>query len=314
MSDSTFSGLPPGARQALQDMGPLWSSDISGYRKAVLDIYTPVLSARSDDGINVIRNLLYGAHPRQRLDVFQPSSKQGQAQEVGVPVVMFVHGGAFVRGDMNANQEIYGNVPQYFANQGMLGINVEYRLAQDAAFPGGSQDIAAAVKWTRAHAAEFGGDPDHIILIGHSAGGAHVASYAADLTIRPPEGPAISGLVLISARLRADSLPDNPNAAGVKAYWGDDELIYEQVSPLSHAENIDMPLMIVIAEYENPYLDVYAAAFFAKVSQAGGRAPRFVQMMQHNHTSIVAHFNTAEEVLGRQIRDFIATTSPISGS
>ncbi|WP_211455303.1 alpha/beta hydrolase [Collimonas antrihumi] len=311
MAENLFAGLSPAARQALLDMGPLWSSDISRYRKAVLDIYTPVLAARRNDGVAVFRDQPYGIHPRQRLDVFQPALKPGQAD--GVPVVMFVHGGAFVRGDMNSNQEIYGNVLQYFANNGMLGINVEYRLAPEASFPGGSQDIAAAVDWVRAHAAQYGGNPDHIILIGHSAGGAHAASYVADPRVRPVQGPAISGLVLISARLRADMLPDNPNAAGVKAYWGADAAVHEKVSPLNHAENVDVPLMIAIAEYENPYLDVYAAEFFARVSRVKGYAPRFVQLMKHNHTSIVAHFNTGEAVLGRQIRDFIATTSAIAG-
>jgi len=311
MTENLFAGLPPAARQALLDMGPLWSGDISRYRKAVLDIYTPLLAARRNDDVTVLRGLPYGPHPRQRLDVFQPRPKPGQVD--GVPVVMFVHGGAFVRGDMNSNQEIYGNVLQYFANSGMLGINVEYRLAPETSFPGGSQDIAAAVDWVRGHAAQYGGNPRHIILIGHSAGGAHAASYVADPRVRPEHGPGIAGLVLVSARLRADMLPDNPNAAGVKAYWGDDATVHEQVSPLSHAENVDVPLMIAIAEYENPYLDVYAAEFFARVSRAKRRAPRFVQLMKHNHTSIVAHFNTAEAALGQQMLDFIATTSAIAG-
>jgi len=160
--------------------------------------------------------------------------------------VLFVHGGAFLRGNMNSNEQIYGNVLYYFARQGMLGINIEYRLAPEAAYPAGSQDVAAAVAWVRQHAAEYGGDPQRIILIGHSAGGAHAASYVADPQVRPVAGHGIAALVLISARLRADVHADNPNAGGVKAYWGEDVSRYEQVSPVTYAAQIDVPLMIAV--------------------------------------------------------------------
>lgn len=307
MHDSVFLGLPEEACRALLEMGPVWSKDINRHRQAVVDIYTPVLNAVSKDDISVTRDIAYGAHVRQKLDIYR---SQEAAPQGGRPIVLFVHGGAFLRGNMNSNEQIYGNVLYYFARQGMLGINVEYRLAPEAAYPAGSQDVAAAVAWVKQHAAEYGGDPQRIILIGHSAGGAHAASYVADPQVRPAAGHGVAALVLISARLRADVHADNPNAGGVKAYWGEDASRYEQLSPVTHAAQIDVPLMIAVAEHENPYLDVYAAELFYKVSQARGHAPRFVQVRNHNHTSIVAHFDTQEDLLGRQILDFIEAGAP----
>lgn len=307
MHDSVFLGLSEQACRDLLEMGPVWRTDINRHRQAVVDIYTPLLDAVDKDGIVVTRDIAYGEDARQKLDVYLP---RGAAQAgARRPIVMFVHGGAFLRGNMNSNAQIYGNVLYYFARQGMVGINVEYRLAPQAPYPAGAEDVAAAVAWARAHAHEYGGDPDHIILIGHSAGGAHAASYIADPRVRPRHGHGVAALVLISARLRADVHPDNPNAAGVRAYWGDDASVYEQVSPVTHAANIDVPLMIAVAEHENPYLDVYAAELFHRVSQARGHAPRFVQVRHHNHTSIVAHMDTAEDLLGRQILDFIEHAS-----
>ncbi|RFB68676.1 MULTISPECIES: alpha/beta hydrolase [unclassified Herbaspirillum] len=301
MRDKLFPGLSDQSAEALLALGPVWRNDINRHRQAVVDIYTPLLNAVDKDGIIVTRDIAYGEHVRQKLDVYLPGGVSTQRR----PVVMFVHGGAFLRGNMNANEQIYGNVLYYFARQGMVGINVEYRLAPEAPYPAGSDDVAAAVAWARAHAHEYGGDPEQIILIGHSAGGAHAASYIADPRVRPATGHGVAKLVLISARLRADVHADNPNAGGVRAYWGEDMDRYEQVSPVTYAASIDVPLMIAIAEHENPYLDVYAAELFWRVGQARGRAPRFVQVRHHNHTSIVAHMDTDDDVLGRQILDFI---------
>jgi hypothetical protein len=113
-------------------------------------------------------------------------------------------------------------------------------------------------------------------------------------------------MILISGRLRADVLPDNPNAGGVRAYYGDDPALYEERSPATYAERCDLPVFIAIAEYENPYLDVYGAEFFYRVARARNRAPRFLRLARHNHTSMVAHFNAGEEQLGREILDFMA--------
>jgi acetyl esterase/lipase len=303
MRDKVFPGLPDQSADALLALGPVWRNDINRHRQAVVDIYTPLLNAVDKDGIIVTRDIAYGEHVRQKLDVYLPAGDSTQRR----PVVMFVHGGAFLRGNMNSNEQIYGNVLYYFARQGMVGINVEYRLAPEAPYPAGSDDVAAAVAWARAHAHEYGGDPDQIILIGHSAGGAHAASYIADPRVRPAAGHGVAKLVLISARLRADVHADNPNAGGVRAYWGEDAELYEQVSPVTYAANIDVPLMVAIAEHENPYLDIYAAELFWRVGQARGRTPRFVQVRHHNHTSIVAHMDTGDDVLGRQILDFIET-------
>ena len=118
--------------------------------------------------------------------------------------------------------------------------------------------------------------------------------------------------MLISARLVADVLPDNPNAGGVRAYFGDDVARHAERSPLTHAARMTVPLMVVVAEFENPWLDVYGAAFFQRVLEARQRAggttaaPRFVQMRRHNHTSVVAHFDSGETLLGDAMLEFFA--------
>jgi acetyl esterase/lipase len=292
--------LPAAARRELAAIGPVWGRDIQKHRDRVLALYGPLLERAPKSGVAVTREVPYAGHDRQRLDVFRPQSARD------ADVVVFVHGGAFVRGDKRVTSEVYDNVLYWFARQGCVGFNIEYRLAPESQYPGGATDVALAVAWVRAHAREHGGNPARIFLIGHSAGGTHAAAYACDPVVRPAEGHGLAGLVLISARVRADARPDNPNAAAVKAYFGEDESLYEARSPVTHAANLDLPVFIAIAEHENPLLDVYGAELLHRVSAVRGRTPRFMRLPEHNHISIMAHFNTEEELLGREILEFFA--------
>jgi acetyl esterase/lipase len=302
-------------RQRFAQIGPVWGRDINTHRDLVIDAYSPLVAAARDAGesFEVARDVAYGRHERQRLDVFASAQTR---QKGDADVVLFVHGGAFLRGTKSFNGLIYDNVSRWFARQGCVALNVEYRLAPEAPYPAGADDVAAALAWALKHAAEFGGNPQRIFLVGHSAGGAHVATYLCDPLFAGSResASAVAGAVLISARLAADVLPDNPNAAGVRAYFGTDETRYAARSPLTHAAHFDAPLMVVVAEYENPYLDVYGAAFFERVLQARQRAgdaapkraPRFMQMLRHNHTSVVAHFDSGETLLGDAMLDFFS--------
>lgn len=305
-----FEGLPPADAAALRAMGPVWAEDINRHREQVVAAYTPLLAATGRQGIRVDAGLAYGAHPRQRLDICRSAA----TPEQGAPVAVFVHGGAFMRGNMNSNAEIYSNVTRYIARHGYVAVNLEYRLAPEAPFPGGADDVAQALDWLRAHIGAYGGNPRHMVLIGHSAGGAHAASHVLNIGAAADAGPTrrhgLSGLVLISARLRADALPTNPNAAGVRAYWGEDASRYALLSPVTHAARLDLPTLVAIAEYENPHLDAYGAEFFHRALQAGVPGLRFVQVPGHNHTSIVAHLDTADRSFGPALIDFLGSTRP----
>lgn len=167
-----------------------------------------------------------------------------------------------------------------------------------------AQDVADTVDWATRNIGRFGGSAARIFLIGHSAGGTHVATCLFDPEFPGRPAASVAGAVLLSARLRADVLAGNPNAHGVRAYFGSDESLYEPCSPVTHAHCSQVPLMIAIAQFENPHLDLYGTDFFHRAGAAPARAPRFVQMRKHNHTSIVVHFNSGEEYLGREIVDF----------
>ena len=292
--------LPPAARERMAAIGPVWGSEIQKNRGHVLEAYTPLLAKSPKAGISVTPDLPYGKHARQVLNVFSPANAKN------APVVVFVHGGAFVRGNKSDNGEIYDNVLYYFANQGCIGVNIEYRLAPEAQYPGAAEDVRDSLAWIREHIAEYGGDPKRIFLIGHSAGGTHVATYVFDPVMKRAEDDGLAGLILVSARLRADVLPANPNAQAVRAYFGEDASLYDERSPVTHAaKNTTLPVMIAIAEFENPLLDGYGAEMYQALRASRNSTPRFVQLMAHNHTSIMAHLNTEEDWLGGEMLAFM---------
>jgi acetyl esterase/lipase len=296
-----FANLPEPARRTLAEIGPVWGTDIQRHRDLVLEIYGPLLAKAPKAGVSVRKGIAYGAHPRQVLDVYR------HERAANAPVVLFVHGGAFVRGNKDVTDEVYANVCYYFGRHGYLAINVEYRLAPESQHPGGAADLAGAIAWVKGHARELGGDPERLFLVGHSAGATHVATYAWDPDAAVGPDPAVKGLVLVSGRLRADALPENPNAPGMRAYFGADESRYDAVSPVTYAAASRLPVFLAIAEYENPLLDVYGAEALHRIAVARGRAPRFLRLPRHNHISIIAHVNTEEDTLGAEMRDFFAT-------
>jgi acetyl esterase len=294
-----FPNVTPAERAELLRIGPIWGNDLATHRETVFSVYDPLL-AKSAKPATVERDIKFGDDPRQVLDVFAPTGPKHGG------VFAFVHGGAFVRGSKCTTPEIYDNVLWYFARHGYIGVNIEYRNGDVAPYPGGSVDIGAAIAWIKANIGRFGGDPQQIHLSGHSAGATHIATYALDPVVRPAGGPGIASLILLSGRLRVDAHPDNPNADPVKIYYGADASLYDKRSCVSYAENCDMPVFIGIAEYENPYLDLYGLEFAHRIAVKRKRAPRLVRLMHHNHISLIAHLGTAEDVLGREIRDFMA--------
>lgn len=291
---------------SLARIGTAWSTDIRRYSQEVKDLYDPLLARGPKGGVQVHRDLPYGPHARQVADVFESGNADA-------PIVVFVHGGAFVRGNKCTTGEIHDNVLYWFARQGFVGVNLEYRLAPESRYPGGALDIAAALDWLSGNAARFGGDASRIFLVGHSAGGTHVAGYVFDPRVGR-FGKGVRATVLISARLRADVLPENPNRDGVAAYFGSDPVELERASPIHYADRSSVPTMVVTARFENPLLDVYGADFAARLQAARNPLTRHRVALGHNHMSVVAHFNSGEEWLGREILALFGEADEFCGS
>ena len=112
----------------------------------------------------------YGPSEKQYLAVYTP----GQPASEPMPVILFVHGGSWNKGD----PEDYGFVGRSFVPEGFVVVLAAYRLHPEAVYPAMLEDTAAAIAWTQANIAEHGGDPSRITVSGHSAGAYNVAMAA----------------------------------------------------------------------------------------------------------------------------------------
>lgn len=89
------------------------------------------------------------------------------------PVILYVHGGGWTKGDRS---RVYG-MPQWLTSRGYLMVSIDYRKIPATDIDGQVADLAAAIDWTRRNIRRHGGDPERIVLMGHSAG-AHLVALA----------------------------------------------------------------------------------------------------------------------------------------
>ena len=104
----------------------------------------------------------------QSLDIYAPKAAEN------APVMIYVHGGGWRAGDKAG----VGNKPSFFNSKGWVFVSTNYRLIPHVAFPENVADVAKAIDWVYRNISQYGGDPNKIFIMGHSAG-AHLVSLVA---------------------------------------------------------------------------------------------------------------------------------------
>ena len=130
--------------------------------------YATVGSADSAHDLVVKRGIVFDAEHGLKLDVFAPHAA------ADAPVIVFFYGGSWEEG----RRRWYRYVGEALASHGIVVVIPDYRKYPDVRFPAFMADAANATKWAFVHAAEFGGDPRRVFVMGHSAGG-HIAALLA---------------------------------------------------------------------------------------------------------------------------------------
>jgi len=137
--------------------------------------------------------------------------------EAGSPVMVFVHGGGFKVGDKASSKDLDPK-PEYFCSKlGYLFVSINYRLLPDGQYPRNVQDVANALAWVSNHIAEYGGDPNKIFLMGHSAGAALVAQVATDESFLKNAGKDLSLLQGVIANEGSYGVASNEEEAKSQA-------------------------------------------------------------------------------------------------
>lgn len=124
----------------------------------------------SGRGYTRTAGLAYADTARQKLDIYAANRKSKDLQ----PVVVFLYGGGWEIG----RRERYGFIGKALTGQDFVAVVPDYRVYPEGRFPDFIFDAAHAVRWTKDNIARYGGDPQRIFVMGHSAG-AHIAAMLA---------------------------------------------------------------------------------------------------------------------------------------
>ena len=285
--------MTPDLRAKLESLGADLTPEMLGGTTQLF----AAMAKGSDPAVEVTRDLAYGEDERHRLDVFR---KAGIAD---APVLVFVHGGGFVMGDKrSAETPFYDNIGTFAALQGFVGLTITYRLAPAHKFPAGPEDLAAVVRWLKGNVAQYGGDPDKIVLSGQSAGAAHVAGYVAHRAHHAVEGGGIAGAILMSGIY--DTLSCTANDFH-RAYYGDDPKGWGPASCMAGLINTAIPLMLTVSEFDPEDFQRQAAQFVGAWGVAHAAYPEMHYLAGHNHLSPAQSIGSEIKSVERLVANFV---------
>ena len=229
-------------------------------------------------------------NPRQKLDLYVPRNADAY------PVVVFVHGGFWQRQDKDYFQPVVGlyrNVGIALAREGIGTAVINYRLVPDVTFTETFGDVTAAIAWTQQHIAEYGGDPTHMIIAGHSAGGHMTALAAFDDARLVAAGVDLTGIrgyaplspIFDLAALAASSSDD---ARTVATVFGADTATH---SPRTYFRANVAPMLVILGGDDLAALKTQVPIAVDDLQRLG--APiEFVTIPGKSHEDIVVDFDT----------------------
>jgi acetyl esterase/lipase len=263
----------------------------------VAAIYAPLQEQEPYKNVKVTRDVKYGPADRNLLDVFAPEGNAGGAR----PVLIFVHGGAFTAGNKRGpGSPFYDNVVLMAARGGIVGVNMTYRLAPANPWPAAGEDLKAAVRWVIDNIGAHGGDPKRIVIMGHSAGAVHVATYVAQPQFHAAEGSGLAGAILLSGVYDIGQAVGDPE----RAYFGTDASKYAERSSLAGLAKTKTPLMVVHAELDPPSFEQQANLLKDRACKES-RCPEFKRLANHSHMSEIYALNSKDTELSDLINAFV---------
>jgi acetyl esterase/lipase len=289
-------GMPPEIAVALREIGP----KIEGRRTA--ELYAPLQPKEPYQNVSLTRDISYGPHERQTLDVFVSPEAAAKGSK-GKPVVVFIYGGGFSGGSKHGpNSPFYDNVGLWAVSHGFVGVTINYRLAPQFTYPSGIEDVTRVVDWLHGHVAEYGGDPKKIFLWGHSSGAAHTAGYLANAT-NTHKKPGVAGAILTSGFYE---LGDTVSVW--KAYYGEDVSKYKERSSLTGLVKSSTPLLVTDAELD-PDTFKPESDKLAEARAKAGKPVQRVKLAGHSHLSELYAVNTGDATLSGPVLEFVRSVS-----
>ncbi|PTY08324.1 esterase [Opitutaceae bacterium EW11] len=173
-------------------------------------------------------DIAYGSDAAQRLDIYLPASTPPK----NAPILFMVHGGGWARGD-KAMQTVVENKVAHWVPRGFIFVSINYRLLPAARPLEQADDISRALAYVQTHAKDWGGNPESVVLMGHSAGAHLVALLAAQPKRAVDLGakPWLGSVLLDSAALDVPAIMEKRHFRLYDPAFGKDPAYWKLASP-----------------------------------------------------------------------------------
>jgi arylformamidase len=283
--------------------------------KTFLYLVLAVALASQARAQNIKRDIPYAdpADPKQVLDVYAPSNAKG------LPVVFWIHGGGWETGDKS---EVKAK-PQAFMDKGFVFVSTNYRLLPGVDMATLIGDVAKSFGWVHNHIAEYGGDPNRVIVAGHSAGAQLAALICTDERYLKSEGVSLNVLIgcvpvdgdtydipaiieTEDTRWRMHHLP--PLKFGHREKFGDDPEKFRDFSAVYHvAKDKGIPPFLILYSTGSP--DTTAQALhLGDVLKDAGIATTLFGAKDTTHARLNDNLGLPDDPATRTLFEFIAST------
>jgi acetyl esterase/lipase len=249
-------------------------------------------------------------HERQVLDIYSPAGAKD------LPVVFWIHGGGWQAGDKTLVQ----TKPKAFIDHGLVFVSTNYRLLPNVDMGTIIRDIAKSVHWVHDHINEYGGDPNRMFVMGHSAGAQLAAIICTDekylkeegLTLKfikgcvPVDGDTYDVPLMIetgAARRKAMGLPD-PKFGHFEKF-GSDPVKHRDFSAVNHVKadkGIPPFLMLHVASHADT--TAQAQRLGTVLSEAGIPA-KVYGAAETDHSKINENLGIADDASTKVLFEFV---------
>ena len=265
----------------------------------------------------VQRDVPYHRPPVERkvLDVYTPPGSPLPAT-ARRPVVFWIHGGGWQRGDKSEVDV----KPRFFTERGCVFVATNYRLLPHVDMETLLRDVAEAVGWVHAHAADYGGDPDGIFLMGHSAGAQVAALLCTDdrylsavgapfsslLGCVPVDGDTYDVPAIIETgetRRRVHGQPQPPY--GHRQKFGDDPRKFVALSAVSHVRRDKLIPPFLLIHVAGGHDTAAQAHRFATVLKEAGVASTVFAAPETTHMAINSHLGEPDNPATHAVSAFM---------
>ncbi len=224
-----------------------------------------------------------------KLDIYAPDGARN------LPVVMFVHGGGWDKGTRKYVQK----KPEYLTSHGYVFVSIDYRLMPQTQVADQARDVEAAVAYVRRNIGRYGGDPDRVAVMGHSAG-CHLTA----LTGLRGGLPGAAALVLND--VESYDLTAFMQAGKRKNIYGEvftDPAQWESLSPTTYVGTHPVPPVFIAYSKTRGHRE--AAEIFASKLKASGVRVTLYDGRAYSHFSINRGFGAEEGGMTGAVMDFL---------